>query len=264
MIDIKTKEEVKIMTHGGKILSETLWEVIKYIKPGVTELELDQLAEKLIIKKGGQPGFKKVKGYFHTICSSTNEVVVHGIPTSYQLKEGDVIGIDCGVFYKGFHTDMSETLRVSAQNSTLRHRSGQALKAQSETKKFLETGKRALEEAIKVAKVGNRIGHISQTIQQIVEAGGYSVVRSLIGHGVGRELHEEPEVPGFLNRAIEKTPLLKEGMTLAIEVIYNMGKPDVVFGNKDGWTISTKDGSISGVFERTVAITSEGPVVLTP
>ncbi|HSX40514.1 MAG TPA: type I methionyl aminopeptidase [Candidatus Saccharimonadales bacterium] len=256
MIDYKTTEEITIMKTGGKILSDVLFAVLKHAKEGITELELDGLAEKLIIEAGGEPGFKKVKGYKHTICVSTNEVVVHGIPSSYKLKAGDVVGIDCGVFYKGFHTDMSETIKI--QNSKFKIQN-----EKNEVDVFLKTGKKALEEAIQVAKPGNRIGHISQTIQRIVEGGGYSVVRSLIGHGVGRHLHEEPEIPGYLDQPMSKTPLLKTGMTIAIEVIYNMGKPDVVYAGSDGWTISTRDGSISGVFERTIAITGNGMQILT-
>lgn len=258
MIHLKTKAEIEIMRQGGKILAEVLREVLSHARPGVSELELDQLAEKLILEKGGEPGFKKVEGYKHTICISTNDVVVHGIPTGYKLKEGDVVGIDCGVFYKGFHTDAAETLRVSSQKSKLKTQN-----KKDEIDRFLETGKRALNEAIKIAKAGNRVGHISKTIQNIVEEEGYSIVRSLVGHGVGRTLHEEPEVPGFLDRKIIKTPILKEGMTIAIEVIYNMGKSEVKYLNEDGWTISTEDGSISGLFERTIAITKEGPVILT-
>ncbi len=251
MIDIKTEEETQTMRKGGRILATALREVLEHVKSGVSELELDARAEELIRKHGAEPGFQKIPGYKHTICVSTNDVVVHGIPTAYRLKKGDVVGIDCGVFYKGFHTDMAETIQVESG-------------AKNDVSKFLETGKRALGEAIKVARVGNRIGHIAKTIQDIVEKqGGYSVVRSLVGHGVGRELHEEPEVPGFVHGPIEKTPLLQEGMTIAIEVIYNMGKSDVVYRGDDNWTIVTKDGSLSGVFERTVAVTRNGPVVLT-
>ncbi len=256
MIDIKTIEEVEIMAHGGKILADTLFKVVDSIKPGMTEIEVDALADNLIVQKGGEPGFKKVPGYHHATCISTNEVVVHGIPSKYRLKEGDVIGVDCGVFYKGFHTDMSETVRVQGTGSGVQGK-------KNEVDLFLETGKRALEAGIKAAKFGNRIGHISQAIQEIVEESGYSVVRSLIGHGVGRELHEEPEIPGYLSKDISKTLALKEGMTIAIEVIYNMGKPDVVYANRDGWTIKTQDNSPSGVFERTVAITTGEPKVLT-
>lgn len=258
MINIKTKKEVDKMRAGGKILAKVLNELLKNIKPGVTELEIDHLAEKLIRKNGAEPGFKKVQGYNYSICVSTNDVVVHGIPTDYVFKEGDVVGIDCGVFYKGLHTDMAETLRVSTINK-------QQLTNNKKDKidKFLEIGKKALSVGIKEAQEGNRVGHISRIIQDIVEGQGYSVVKSLVGHGVGRELHEEPEIPGYLNTKIEKTPLLKNGMTIAIEVIYNMGKDDVMYKGKDGWTIATGDSSLSGLFERTIAVTKQGPVVLT-
>ena len=252
MIDIKTTDEIAIMKHGGHILSDVLGSVMDAVKPGVSELELDQLAEKLIRERGGEPGFKKVKGYNHTICMSTNDVVVHGIPGSYRFKEGDMVGVDCGVFYKGFHTDMSDSVRIK--------RKGEAKKTEEDI--FLETGKHALDEAIKMAVIGNRIGHISYTIQKIVEGKGYAVVRNLIGHGVGRQLHEEPEVPGYLSGKIERTLPLREGMTIAIEVIYNMKTPDVVLDG-DGWTIRTADGALAGLYERTVAITKDGPLMLT-
>lgn len=250
MIHFKTPAEIEKMKEGGKILGEVLSEVIRNVKPGISEIELDRLAEKLILEKGGEPGFKKVSGYNHTICASTNDVVVHGIPGEYKIKEGDVVGIDCGVFYGGLNTDMSETIQVG--------------EGDPKVNKFLLTGKKALEEAIEEAVEGNRVGNISKTIQDIVEKeGGYSVVRTLIGHGVGKKLHEDPEVPGFLNEPIEETPLLREGMTIAIEVIYNMGDSDVEVA-RDGWTIKTSDGTLSGVFERSVAITSSKPLILTP
>lgn len=267
MINIKTQREIEIMQTGGKILSDVMWEVLKNIKPGILELELDKLAEKLILEKGGLPGFKKVDGYKHTICISVNEVVVHGIPTEYKLKEGDVVGIDCGVFYQGFHTDMSETIRVKSLELPARIAMQSVPGGRNkndDTDKFLEIGKKALEEGIKQAKIGNHIGDISKTIQDMVEGSGYSVVRSLVGHGVGHELHEEPEVPGYLTGRIAKTPKLTEGMVIAIEVIYNMGGFELVFANKDGWTLKTKDNSLSGLFERTVAITKNGPLILTP
>jgi methionyl aminopeptidase len=264
LINIKTKEEIEIMRHAGKILAEVLFEVLKNAKPGVTELELDGLAEKLILEKGGEPAFKRVEGYKHTICVSTNEVVVHGIPTDYKLKEGDILGIDCGVFYKGFNTDMAETVRVKSPAKGEARQGRQKSKVESSgIEKFLNIGKKALEEGIKQAKEGNRVGNISKSIQDIVEGEGYSVVRSLVGHGVGRDLHEEPEVPGFLVGKIEDTPLLEKGMTIAVEVIYNMGKSELVYSNDDGWTISTKDGSMSGLFERTIAITGKEPLILT-
>lgn len=251
MISLKTEKEIEIMAMGGKILAETLNELGEKVSVGWTELEIDALAEKLIREKGGEPGFKKVQNYKNTICISVNDVVVHGIPTKYQLKEKDVVGIDCGVYLEGFHTDMSNTYRVQGQEKG------------DEVDKFLETGVDALNMAIEKAKVGNHVGHISKTIQDIVEKEGYSVVRSLVGHGVGRNLHEEPEVPGYLAGKIENTPKLIEGMVIAIEVIYNMGKPELVYANDDGWTLKTEDGSLSGLFERTVAITKNGPLVLT-
>jgi methionyl aminopeptidase len=255
MIRLKTEKEIEIMRIGGKILAEVLGEVIKNVKIGTSELELDQLAEKLILKKGGEPGFKKVEGYRHTICISTNDVVVHGIPTNYRLKEGDKVGIDCGVYYKGFHTDMAQTTKVKSEKSKVKNFDA--------VDKFLETGEKAMWEGIKAAQLDKRVGDISKAIQEIVESQGYSVVRNLIGHGVGKELHEDPEVPGFLSGSILKTPLLEKGMTIAIEVIYNMGKSEVIYSNNDGWTIKTKDGSLSGLFERTIAITRKGPVILT-
>jgi methionyl aminopeptidase len=255
MINLKTKEEIEIMRIGGKMLAETLEEVIKNVRPGISELELDSLAEKLILEKGGEPGFKKVEGYKHATCISTNDVVVHGIPTDYKLAEGDKIGIDCGVYYKGFHTDMAQTTVVGGKSLNKKY--------VSDINKFLKTGEKAMWEGIKAAKFGNRIGDISRAIQVIVEGQGYSMVRNLIGHGVGRELHEDPEVPGFLDRPILRTPLLEEGMTIAVEVIYNMGKKEVVYGNRDGWTIKTKDGSLSGLFERSIVITRQGTEVLT-
>jgi methionyl aminopeptidase len=253
MIDYKTTEQIKIMQHGGHILATVLGEVMDHAVPGITELELDQLAEKRIRELGGEPGFMKVKGYHHSTCFSTNDVVVHGIPSEYVLQDGDVVGIDCGVYYKGFHTDMSETKRVKGKGES----------GSDEVDRFLKIGKTGLEEAIKQSVIGNRIGNISQTIQRIVEKeAGYSVVRSLIGHGVGKELHEAPEVPGYLAGKFNRTPLLKEGMTIAVEVIYNMGTHDVVL-DSDHWTIRTHDGKLSGLYERTIAITKDGPLMLT-
>lgn len=257
MIDLKTPEEIKIMQEGGHMLATVLNEVMDAAQPGVTELELDKLAEKRIRELGGEPGFMKVKGYYHSTCMSTNDVVVHGIPGDYAFKIGDVVGIDCGVYYKGLHTDMSESKRIEAKSEERK------AKKKDEVDIFLEIGKIALDEAIKQAVIGNRIGHISQTIQRIVEKEArYSIVRSLIGHGVGRELHEEPEVPGYLVGNINRTPLLKEGMTIAVEVIYNMGTPEVVL-DPDHWTIRTEDGKLAGLYERTIAITKEGPLMLT-
>lgn len=252
MIDIKNKQEIESMKKGGHILAVALSEAISAVKEGITEGELDKIAEKSIRDQGGKPGFMEVPGYKHTICTATNEIIVHGIPGKYELKKGDVICIDCGVYLDGLHTDMADTVIVGGKSE-----------GSKEVQDFLEVGERAMWEGIKKARAGNRVGHISQAIQEIVEGNGYSVVRTLVGHGVGKELHEEPEVPGFLVGKIERTPLLKEGMTIAVEVIYTMGEPDVMYANTDGWTIKTADDSLSAVFERTILITKEEPVVLT-
>ena len=250
MIHIKNSSEIQKMRKGGKILGDVLSILTQQIKPGMSEIELDNLAENLIIKRGGESGFKKVAGYKHTLCIATNNVVVHGIPGDYKFKDGDVVGIDCGVYFEGFHTDMSQSVIVGSSND-------------KQVKNFLETGEKALNLAIDQAIPGKRVGNVSKVIQNTVEGQGYSVVKSLIGHGVGKDLHEEPEVPGYLLDSIKDTPLLKPGMTIAIEVIYNMGEDEVVYTSRDGWTIGTKDGSVSGLFERTVLITDKKPEVLT-
>lgn len=253
MIHVKSEDQIAKMKIGGKMLANVLFETLANVKPGVSELAVDELAEKLILTKGGEPGFKRVKGYHNSICVATNEIVVHGIPTKRTFEKGDIICIDCGVFYGGLHTDMAETIYLDDPKDPKR----------KEKQQFLAIGKKALEEAIGVAKAGQRVGHISQVIQRTVEGAGYSIVRNLVGHGVGRELHEDPEVPGFLEKPLEKTPELKEGMTIAIEVIYNMGKPEVEYAGGDGWTIKSADNSLSAVFERTVLITKNGAEVLT-
>ncbi|PIT88887.1 MAG: type I methionyl aminopeptidase [Candidatus Levybacteria bacterium CG10_big_fil_rev_8_21_14_0_10_36_7] len=238
------------MTQAGNILGQVLEESLKFVSPGITEIEIDKFSQKKIEEKGGFPGFKRVPGYKNTICASTNSVVVHGIPGPRRLVRGDVFGIDCGVYLDGYHTDMAETIVVGGKGSV-------------EVEKFLKVGKNALFEAIKQAKPGNRVGHISKKMQEIVEKEGYSIVRNLVGHGVGKELHEKPEIPGYLLGKLEKTPILKVGMTIAIEVIYNMGDREVVYDGHDDWTLMTEDGSISGLFERTVLIEKTGPKLLT-
>ena len=242
--------KIEKMRRAGSILGEVLSEVVKQVSPGMTELDVDKLAEELILKKGGFPGFKKVPGYKHAICISVNDVVVHGIPTKRIFKAGDIVGVDCGVFLGGYHTDMAETIVVGG-------------KTDPKIEKFLKAGKRAVFEAIKVALPGNRVGNLSEKMQTTIESGGGSVVRSLVGHGVGKRLHEPPEIPGYLNGPINKTPALHVGQTLAIEIIYNMGSAEVVYSGEDDWTIVTEDGSLSGLFERTIAITESGPELLT-
>lgn len=237
-------------------MAKIMEEVIRKAKSGVSTQELDQFTERLIRKQGGRPSFMMVPRYHWATCLCVNNCVVHGVPTKYQLKEGDILGVDMGIFYKGFHTDMARTLRVRTKSEKRKAKS-------DKIGKFLETGGMALRKAINQAKIGSRVGHISKAIQETVEGAGYSVVKTLVGHGVGRHLHEEPQIPGFLGGEIAQTPLLKKGMTLAVEIIYNQGTDKIFLKKEDGWTILTKDGRLSGLFEDTIAITEKGPIVLT-
>ena len=252
MIPLKTEKEIQVMAEGGQILSQILNKTLGFVKPGITKAELDKIAEEEIIKKGGKPSFKMVRGYHWASCITVNSEVVHGIPNKYKIMAGDVVGIDLGIFYKGFHTDTSWTILVP----------GGKAEEDKEKKKFLKVGQEALSEAIKKVVIGNYIGQISQEIQSQIEANGYQVVRELTGHGVGKDLHEDPCIPGFIDGNIKKTIKIKPGMVLAVEIIYTLGKPDIVL-EADGWTIATKDGKISALFEGTVAVGPNGPLILT-
>ncbi len=253
MIYLKNPSEIKKMTQGGKILSEVLDIVLTNIKSGIRLSQLDELAESEIRKRSAFPSFKKVKGYKWSICSCVNEEVVHGIPDDYMIRNNDIVSIDCGVYYLGFHTDAAWSIRVKENCSS-----------NDEVDLFLSTGKKALSEAIKKIQVGNYIYDISSAIEEIVKEAGYSPVRTLVGHGIGKNLHEDPEVPCFTRGKREKTAEIVPGMVLAVEIIYNKGGSDVIYQGNDGWTIVTKDGKISGLFEATVAATNHGCLVLTP
>ncbi len=263
---IKNAQQINLMEEGGKRLSNILKALLQEVKPDILTADLNKIADTLIKKTGGEASFKTVKGYKWATCMSVNDEVVHGIPDD-RLKEGDILCIDIGLLYKGFHTDMAWTILVKSQKSPPKADPPLAEKVKSqreqEIERFLETGETALLNAINQAKVGNRIGHISKAIQEIIEGGGYSVVKALIGHGIGENLHEDPQIPGYFDREITNTLLLKEGMTLAIEVIYNKGLDNVVYKGNDNWTIVTKDGSLSSVFEHTIAVTKSGPKILT-
>jgi methionyl aminopeptidase len=247
-IPIKSKREIEIMQEGGKMLSEVKHNLMSLVKEGVSALDVDKEAEKQILKMGGKPSFKMVPGYNWTTCININDGVVHGIPKKeIVFKNGDVVSVDVGMYYKGFHTDTSFSLLLGKD---------------PEKEEFLTVGKKALELAINNVRVGKRIFHISEAIESTLNKAGLRPVRSLFGHGVGRELHEEPQIPGFVYAAAQDTPEIKLGMVLAIEVIYVAGKEQLVL-EKDGWTISTQDGKISALFEETVAVTPQGPLVIT-
>lgn len=252
MINFYTPAEIELIKQSGQITADALKNVIAAAVPGVSTLHLDKIAQDVITSHGGEPSFKMEKGYHFTTCMCVNDAVVHAIPTDYKLQEGDRLGIDLGTFYQGFHSDSSWSI-VIAKNTL----------PPPELVRFLKTGQDALAKAIKQCHVGNHIGHISQAIQQTIEAGGYSCVKQLVGHGVGKKLHEDPEVPCYVRGKIDNTPEIKEGMVLAIEAIYNQGRSEVVYAGDDGWTIVTRDGTLSGLFESTVAVTKNGPVVLT-
>lgn len=245
---IKTKEEIEIMAEGGRMLSKVNKGLKVAIKTGTSAWEIEELANRLIKSEGGEPSFKKVEGYSWATCVNINDGIVHGIPKKNMVfQNGDVVSVDCGFFYKGFHTDSSLSVGIEPD---------------SELKEFLEVGQRALKNAIKAAIIGNRIYDISAAIETTLTASKLTPVRALVGHGVGRELHEEPQVPCFTYGRYEDSPELVEGLVLAIEVMYTKGSGDLVLDN-DGWTISTSDGKISGLFEETVAVTKKGPLVLT-
>lgn len=248
MIKLKTPQQIKLMAKSGEIAASALDKVLTKVTPGITTLELDKTTEECILELGAESAFKKVKGYFHTICTSVNDEVVHGIPSDYKLRAGDVIGIDLGAVYQGYFSDMATTVVVPGASEN------------NKIKQFLSVGNRTLDKAIARATIGNRVGDISHCIQSNIEESGYSVVRELTGHGIGTYLHEDPNVPGVGKKGTGEE--LQEGMVLAIEVIYNMGSKDIAILDDD-WTIVTKDAQISGLFEHTVAVTRSGPVVLT-
>lgn len=248
MISIKTKKEIDAMKKGGSILREVLKETEAMLKPGLKTREVDAFVEKRITEKGGEPGFKRVKGYSWATCVCVNDQIVHTPPSDRVLRDGDVITVDAGVFYGNLHTDSALTVQIGTQTKDIQT--------------FLETGRKALKKALAVTKVGNRIGHISQAFQETIEGAGYSIVRELTGHGVGHELHEDPYIPCFISGQIEKTALLKPGMTLAIEVMYAMGDPKIIYED-DGWSLKMADNSPSATFEHTVALTENRTLILT-
>lgn len=244
MILIKTPQEIQIMQEGGKIARKAVDAAVRQAKVGMTTLELNNIAENIIVDMGGVPCFKGFEGFPYATCINVNSGIVHGLPGNYRLRIGDMVSVDLGVLYKGMNTDVSESFEMESKSQT----------------KFLETGRNALDLAIANCVIGNRIGDISYAIQKTIEGAGYSVTRDLAGHGVGREIHEDPYVECYGRSG--KGEKLMEGMTLAIEVIYQKGRPELSLA-KDGWTLSTKDGSLSGLFEKSVAVTKQGALVLT-
>lgn len=254
--NLKKPKEIELMLEGGQKLGKIRDELEKFAQVGVNLLEIEKLAQELIAKAGGKPNFAMVPGYHWATCINLNEGIVHGIPYDRQIKHGDLVSIDVGLFYKGFHTDTCTSFLVKQPDKDLPY--------EKEITDFLNIGKKALEEAIKIAQPGNRISDISRTIQEIVEGGGYSCSWELTGHGVGYSLHEYPQIPCVLEVDPKQTPIIKPGMTLAIEVIYAMGNAGTITSLGDNWTMSTKDKSLSAVIEKTIAINSDSNIIITP
>ncbi|MBS1486032.1 MAG: type I methionyl aminopeptidase [Bacteroidetes bacterium] len=246
MIHYKSEKEIEVIKASAQILGKAHAEVAKALKPGVKTKDLDKIADEYIQDCGGWPSFKNYRGFPAALCISVNEVVVHGIPGEYVLREGDIVSIDCGVKYNGYHSD-------SAYTYPLEGTSDDALKLLNRTYESLHLG-------IAQARAGNRIGDVSFAIQHFVEQFGYGVVRELVGHGVGRDLHEDPEVPNYGKRG--KGPMIKEGMVFAIEPMINMGTKNVV-QEKDGWTIRTSDRKPSAHYEHMVAVLKDRTEVVT-
>lgn len=247
MIILKKESEIAKIRESGRIVAKTMRLVSEAIRPGkTTTIELDELAEKIIREEGGVPSFKGYKGFPATACISVNDVVVHGIPDQTVLQEGDIVDLDFGVFKDGYHADSAWTFGVGTISD----------KAQ----RLMNVTRESLMQGIAKARVGNTVGDISSTVQTYVEKNGYSIVRELVGHGIGQKLHEEPSVPNFGKP--KRGPVLKAGTTICIEPMVNEGTYRV-HTLEDGWTVVTSDGKLSAHFEHTVAVTDLGPVILT-
>lgn len=250
MIKLKTEEEITVMAESGKRLKAVVKELLPLIRAGITTLDIDKKAEELIKKQGGDSSFKTVPGYLFSTCLTVNEQIVHTKPCNRVLKDGDVLTLDIGMLYRGWHTDYAITKVVGGESKD------------EKINKFLKIGENTLYLAIKEAKIGNRLGAISQVIEREIKGNGYFIIKELTGHGIGKKLHEDPYVFGFVERPIDRTLLIKNGLVIAIEIIYAMGTEEMVY-EKDNWSIMTKDRSLSACFEHTIAITEKGPIILT-
>lgn len=247
MIIIKTKEEIAIMKQGGRILAEILKDVSKKIKEGMSTKDIEKLTDELISQKGAKPAFKGYNGFPSSICVSVNEEVVHGMPKADKiLKNGDIVGLDLGILYQGLYTDSAITVGVG--------------KISKQAKKLIKETRKALYLGIKQVKPGNYITDISRAVENHAHKHGFSVVHDLVGHGVGKQVHEDPKVPNFYTKSAEIK--LEPGMTIAIEPMINIGRSYIEI-SKDGWTVITKDRELSAHFEHTVAVTEKGCEILT-
>ena len=246
MIIIKNDMEIELMRRAGRLVGETLAKLTEVIKPGITTAELDRIAEEFITKHNAKPSFKGYHGFPASICASVNEEVVHGIPSNRVLQEGDIISVDCGAILNGYQGDAARTIPVG--------------RVDENALKLIEVTRESFFKGVEKAKVGNRLYDISAAIQTYVEGFGFSIVRDFVGHGIGKDMHEDPEVPNFGRPG--RGPKLMNGMVLAIEPMVNIGKYTVKVQPND-WTVVTTDGSLSAHYENTVAILNNGPEILT-
>ncbi|HVL70072.1 MAG TPA: type I methionyl aminopeptidase [Vicinamibacterales bacterium] len=246
MIVCKSPAEIERMRAAAALVADVLAELAAMVAPGVSTLELDAAAERLVREGGAEPAFKGYRGYPNTLCASVNEQVIHGIPTKRPLAEGDIVSLDIGVKLNGFYGDSAVTVPVG--------------RVSDEAARLLRVTQESLEKGIAQVRLGGRVSDIGHAIQAHVEAHGFSVVREFVGHGIGTSLHEEPQIANYGDPG--RGPRLAEGMTLAIEPMVNVGRPGVKMLS-DGWTAVTRDGSLSAHFEHTVAVTKDGPLVLT-
>lgn len=245
-IIVKSRAELATMARAGTVLRDLFAELVTVIRPGVTTGELDAYIERTIIDRGCRPSFKNLYGFPGSACISVNDEVVHGIPGNRVIEEGDVVKVDVGALLDGYHADAARSYPVGTVSG--------------ETQRLLTTTRAALDAGLAQARPGNRVAHISSAVQAVVEEAGYAVVRDYVGHGVGRDLHEDPQVPNFASGGY--SPLLRVGMTLAVEPMVNAGTAHVVVRD-DKWTVCTRDGALSANYEDTVAVTEHGPYVLT-
>lgn len=254
MVTIKTDKELQYMQEGGDILKSVVKKIFPSVRAGVTTKQIDDLAEKLIRAAGAEPSFMRVKNYKWTTCLPINEQVVHTPPSNRIIQAGDVLTLDIGVYYKGLHTDYATSWIVEEASIVVDNKKNQ---------NFLKVGEETLTKAIEVAKKAKYIGEISALIQKEIYGAGYHIMRDLTGHGIGEELHEDPYIPGFLDRAIEKTYKIRAGLAIAIEVIYSMGTEEIMYEKGSDWSIATADGSMSACFEHTIGFFTDKIEVLT-
>ncbi|MBP9691280.1 type I methionyl aminopeptidase [Candidatus Woesebacteria bacterium] len=247
---MKTNDEIESMKRGGAILRDVMKELVPEIKAGMTTNEIDRMAEDMILARGGESSFKRVEGYKWTTCLPVNEQTVHTPPSDRVLKDGDVLTVDIGVYLDGLHTDYADTFVIGGTTD-------------EKTQKFLDTGREALEKAVRMVHCGMHLGEIGAFMQKQIMGNGYFILKELTGHGVGRELHEDPYVMNYVDRPVEKTYKIPSGLTIAVEIIYSMGTERIAYEPHVPWSIITKDKSLSACFERSIAITDKDTFILT-